>query len=108
MDLNRPMDLLVVIPLLNEESNLEGLCRRLGEALPALHLSYEVVMVDDGSTDRSFDLLRSVQNRDSHLRIIRLRRNFGQHPATFAGFEHAEGDIVVSMDSDLQNDPHDI
>lgn len=102
------MDLSVVIPLLNEESNLEELCRRLGEALQALHVSYEIIMVDDGSTDRSFELLRSLQNQDSHLRIIRLRRNFGQHPATFAGFEHAEGDIVISMDSDLQNDPQDI
>lgn len=102
------MDLSVVIPVLNEENNLEELFQRLGAALPELHVSYEIIVVDDGSTDRSFELLRSFQHPESHLKIIRLRRNFGQHPATFAGFEHAVGDIVVSMDSDLQNDPQDI
>ncbi|MEW5975404.1 MAG: glycosyltransferase family 2 protein [Acidobacteriota bacterium] len=102
------MDLSIVIPLLNEEQNLKELHQRLTKALVPLDLSYEIVMVDDGSTDRSFEILCDLQCLDPHLKIIKLRRNFGQHPATFAGFDNAKGDIVISMDSDLQNDPNDI
>ena len=102
------MDLSIVIPLLNEEQNLQELHRRLTAALVSLRLNYEIIMIDDGSTDGSFQILRKLQEEDPYLKVIKLRRNFGQHPATFAGFEHARGQIVISMDSDLQNDPQDI
>ena len=102
------MELSVVVPILNEAKNLQVLHERLSKALSSLTNSYEIITIDDGSTDNSFSILREIQLRDPHLRIIKLRRNFGQHPATFAGFENAKGGIVISIDADLQNDPSDI
>ncbi len=101
------VDLSVVIPVRNEEASLRELHRELTDVLRAFD-AYEVIIVDDGSTDRTFDILAELQAVDSHLRVIRLRRNFGQTAAFAAGFDHARGRYIVTMDGDLQNDPADI
>jgi glycosyltransferase involved in cell wall biosynthesis len=102
------MDLSVVIPVFNEAPNLEALHRELTEALGPWGRSYELLFVDDGSSDGSFALLETIQRGDPHVRIIRFRRNFGQTAAFSAGFDHARGRLIVTSDSDLQNDPRDI
>jgi glycosyltransferase involved in cell wall biosynthesis len=102
------IDLSVVIPIRNEAPSLEELHRELTEALGASGRSYEIILVDDGSTDDSFPTLARLQTGDPHLRIIRFRRNFGQTAAFSAGFAHARGRLIVTSDGDLQNDPRDI
>lgn len=101
-------DISVVVPIFNEEDNVNLLHARLTEALAALARSYEVVYVDDGSTDSSFERLRTAAASDPRARIVRFRRNFGQTAALQAGIEQSRGDILVFMDGDLQNDPADI
>ncbi len=96
----------VIIPAFNEAENLPELHRQLTTALGAL--SYELVFVDDGSTDGSFELLRRLHDRDPHVRVVRLARNYGQHAALVAGLDHAKGEILASFDADLQFDPRDI
>jgi len=98
----------VVIPLLNEEENIIPLYHELTTALESLDQPYEVIIVDDGSTDRSFERLRALQAEDDRLVVIRFRRNFGQTAAFAAGFARARGAVVVTLDADLQNDPADI
>lgn len=98
----------VVIPLYNEEESIPHLCRTLTEALERFGRPYEIIIVDDGSKDRSFALLAEQAQQDPHLTVIQLRRNFGQTAAFSAGFNHARGDVVITMDADLQNDPNDI
>lgn len=102
------IELSVVIPIRNEEACLEELHRELTDVLISCGRSYEIIIVDDGSTDRSFDVLARLQAIDPHLRVIRFRRNFGQTAAFAAGFDHARGRLIVTSDGDLQNDPHDI
>jgi len=102
------MEVSVVIPVFNEEANIEPLCFQLKETLESLGKSYEIIVVDDGSTDGSFDILKGLCEADPSLKVIRLRRNFGQTAAFSAGFDQAEGDVVVTLDADLQNDPADI
>jgi glycosyltransferase involved in cell wall biosynthesis len=102
------VDLSVVIPVRNEAASLEELHRELTEALGAWGRSYEIIVVDDGSADESFPILTRLQAIDSHLRVIRFRRNFGQTAAFSAGFAHARGSVIVTSDGDLQNDPRDI
>jgi glycosyltransferase involved in cell wall biosynthesis len=106
--MNDEIELSIVIPLFNEEENVESLHAQLKEALELLEQSYEIIIVDDGSTDRSFELLRGLHAQDKRLKVIRFRRNFGQTAAFAAGFEHAQGRVVITMDADLQNDPADI
>src|SRR5437773_5296373 len=101
-------ELSIVIPIHNEARALPELHRELNEALTAWGRSYEIIVVDDGSTDGSFETLARLQAVDSHLRVIRLRRNFGQTAAFAAGFAHARGRLIVTSDGDLQNDPRDI
>jgi glycosyltransferase involved in cell wall biosynthesis len=101
-------ELTIVVPLHNEAANVDELCREFTSVLDAWGRPYEIVLVDDGSTDGSFERLREIQARDAHFRLIRFRRNFGQTAAFAAGFAHARGAIVVTADGDLQNDPHDI
>ncbi len=101
-------DISVVVPLRNEVENLVELHQQLSETLKQVGRPYELVFVDDGSTDNSFDVLRKLQESDSQLRLIRLRRNFGQTAAFAAGIAHARGRLIVTSDADLQNDPHDI
>ena len=102
------IDLSVVIPIRNEAPALEELHRELVEALGAWGGSYEVILVDDGSSDESFSILSRLQAHDSRVRVIRFRRNFGQTAAFAAGFAYARGRLIVTSDGDLQNDPHDI
>src|SRR3954463_15699053 len=102
------VELSVVIPIRNEAPALEELYRELTERLTAWGRPYEILIVDDGSTDDSFGILARLQDRDPRLRVIRFRRNFGQTAAFAAGFDHARGRYIVTMDGDLQNDPADI
>ncbi len=102
------MTLSVVIPVYNEEENIHLLHERLRKALDPLGQEYEILFVDDGSTDRTLSLLEKIQSEDNRVIVLSLRRNFGQTAAFAAGFDFARGDIVVTMDGDLQNDPADI
>jgi glycosyltransferase involved in cell wall biosynthesis len=101
-------DLSIVIPVLNESPNIDKLYNELTDTLVRGGRSYEIIMVDDGSTDDTFNRLAALQSRDPHLRVIRFRRNFGQTAAFAAGFAFARGRMVVTSDGDLQNDPADI
>jgi len=98
----------VVIPLYNEALNLEDLHRELTAALEGLGRPYEIILVDDGSTDGGLARLAAIESRDRRVRVLALRRNFGQTAAFSAGFDHALGEVVVTSDGDLQNDPADI
>jgi glycosyltransferase involved in cell wall biosynthesis len=98
----------VVIPLYNEADSVDALYNQLHAALEQLEQPYEVIIVDDGSTDDSFARLKAIHMRDPRWQIIQFRRNFGQTAAISAGFRHARGQIVVTLDADLQNDPNDI
>ncbi len=102
------IDLSIVIPILNESENLELLYEQLKQLLDNLDKVSEVILVDDGSVDDSFEIMRAIGTRDGRFRVIRLRRNFGQTAAFSAGFDFARGDIIITMDGDLQNDPADI
>ncbi len=101
-------ELSVVVPIRNEAPALEELCRELTQTLTAWGRSYELLIVDDGSTDESFEILTKLQAADPRLRVIRFRRNFGQTAAFAAGFHYARGRLIVTSDGDLQNDPRDI
>jgi glycosyltransferase involved in cell wall biosynthesis len=101
-------DLSVVVPMRNEALNVEALFRELTAALETLTRPYEILAIDDGSTDETFAILARLQASDRRLRVIRFRRNFGQTAAFAAGFAHARGRYIVTMDGDLQNDPKDI
>src|SRR5262249_21720836 len=103
-----PMDLSVVIPIKDEKENLTPLHERLVGALDPLQLAYEILFVDDGSTDGSHAVLEELAARDARVKVVRLRRNFGQSAALKAGIDHSSGGILVTMDGDLQNDPADI
>lgn len=98
----------VVIPIYNEHESIPELVRNLRESLDALSHAYEVVAVDDGSSDRSIEALKNAAAGWHQLKIVSLRRNSGQTAAMMAGFDHASGDVIVTMDADLQNDPKDI
>jgi undecaprenyl-phosphate 4-deoxy-4-formamido-L-arabinose transferase len=98
----------VVIPVYNEEANLPELLGRLTATLASLGRPYEIVLVNDGSRDRSLPLLREAAARDPHLVVVDFNRNYGQHAAVFAGFEVSRGEVVVTIDADLQNPPEEI
>lgn len=108
MDENNSLDLSVVIPFYNEGQVVRELYSRLKKTLDKLHRSYEIVFVEDGSTDNTLNDLLKIQANDSKVMVIQLRGNFGQTPALAAGFEHAEGDIIIAMDGDLQHLPEDL
>src|SRR5204862_7903240 len=101
-------DLSVVIPVYNEEDNLTPLWDELRPALERLGRPFEVVLVDDGSRDRSAEIIRGLREADPRVRLVRLKANAGETAATDAGFHAARGRLMVTMDADLQNDPHDI
>ncbi len=112
-DVRQPMTagapyLSVIIPLYNEEENVAALMSRLFPVLDSLLSPYEVIIVDDGSTDGSFRALEQEAATRPHLKVIRFRRNYGQTAAMMAGIDHAQGEVLVSLDADLQNDPDDI
>src|SRR6266699_2064615 len=98
----------IVIPIHNEEPSILPLYDRLTAVLEPLQKQYEIIFVDDASTDRSFDLLANLVETDPRLKVIRLRRNFGQTAALSAGFDEAQGGVIVSLDGDLQHEPEDI
>jgi glycosyltransferase involved in cell wall biosynthesis len=102
------IELSVVIPIRDEAESLEDLHRELSATLDAWARSYEIIFIDDGSIDRSFEILTRLQAADPQVRVIRFRRNFGQTAAFAAGFEYARGRFIVTSDGDLQNDPRDI
>src|ERR1700728_1701936 len=98
----------IVVPIHNEEHSILPLYDRLTSVLVALGRQFEILFVDDASTDRSYELLSNLVQTDPHLKIIRLRRNFGQTAALSAGFHEARGKIIIAMDGDLQHAPEDI
>ena len=98
----------IVVPVYNEEDNVQLLYQQIRDVCESLRQSYEIVFVDDGSRDRTFEILEEIHSQDSRLKAVRFRKNYGQTAAMAAGFELARGDVVISMDGDLQNDPADI
>jgi glycosyltransferase involved in cell wall biosynthesis len=102
------LELSIVVPIYNEEENIRALHESVTAALGGSGQDYELILVDDGSTDGSFCLLKGVAESDQRVKVIRFRRNFGQTAAMAAGFDAASGRVVVPMDGDLQNDPADI
>lgn len=102
------MDLSIVVPIYNEEENICDLCSKISAAMNVTGLTYELILVDDGSVDGSFAMLKDIAAKNPLIKVIRFRRNFGQTAAMSAGFNAATGDVVVPMDGDLQNDPSDI
>lgn len=102
------LEVSVVIPLLNEEENIPDLVPRVLDSLGHIKKSFEVLFIDDGSTDQTWELLKAARAEDRRIRLVRFRRNFGQTAALKAGFDLACGQIIITMDGDLQNDPSDI
>lgn len=98
----------VVVPVYNNKDSLQELARLLDQTLGQHFQDYEVIFVNDGSRDQSLELLKTIASSSNHFKVIGLARNFGQHPAICAGFEHATGDYIVLMDADLQDSPLDI
>src|SRR5512137_1690697 len=103
----KAVTLSIVVPIHNEEPSILPLYDRLTAVLEQIRKPYEILFIDDASTDRSFDLLANLVETDARLKVIRLRRNFGQTAALAAGFDEAQGGVIVSMDGDLQHAPED-
>jgi glycosyltransferase involved in cell wall biosynthesis len=104
---NRPV-LSIVIPVYNEEESLQPLYQSTQKACDPLDIAYEMIFVDDGSQDGTFSILERIHRQDARAKVVRLRKNFGQTAAMTAGFAYAHGEVIISMDGDLQNDPADI
>jgi len=98
----------IVVPVYNEEENVPILYDRLKEVLEKIPYDYEIIFVDDGSIDRTREILEEIASKDKKVKVIEFARNFGQTPAMMAGMDYATGDVIVTMDGDLQNDPEDI
>ena len=105
---SQTVKLSVIVPVFNEQDNVRPLLKQLDEVLHRLGLTYEIIFVDDGSRDDTFRRLEELHAQYERLKIIKLRRNFGQTPAMAAGFDAARGEVIVTLDGDLQNDPADI
>jgi undecaprenyl-phosphate 4-deoxy-4-formamido-L-arabinose transferase len=103
-----PVDISVIVPVYNEEANLEPLFQRLVKVLDEMGRSYEVIFVDDGSQDDSLQILRRLHEKHEAVRVIQFNRNYGQHAAVFAGMDRARGEVIVTLDADLQNPPEEI
>lgn len=102
------MNLSIVIPLLNEEETLSLLYSKLVEVLESNNFSFEIIFIDDGSTDDSYRVLEKLHEKDSRVKVVQFRRNFGKAAAISAGFEKAKGEVVFTMDADLQDNPKEI
>ena len=102
------MDISVVIPLYNEEESIPELFAWIERVMTENKFSYEVIFVSDGSTDRSWDIIASLHQKSAHVKGIKFRRNYGKSPALYCGFAQAQGDVVVTMDADLQDSPDEI
>ena len=98
----------IVVPVYNEEENVPILYDKLKEVLEKIPYDYEIIFVDDGSIDRTREILEEIASKDKKVKVIEFARNFGQTPAMMAGMDYATGDVIVTMDGDLQNDPEDI
>ena len=101
-------DLSIVVPLYNEEESVGLLYRAIADAVANLDKTAEIVFVDDGSKDTTFEVAEKIAAEDPRLRVVKFRRNYGQTPAMAAGIDIARGGIIITMDGDLQNDPGDI
>ena len=101
-------DISIVIPVYNEQENIFILYSRLKNVLNNIKKSYEIIFIDDGSTDNSFNILEKLYNRDKRIEVMKFRKNFGQTAALNVGFKNAKGNVIITMDADLQNDPNDI
>ena len=108
IDGDKNVDISIVVPVYNEQDNVGAVYTAISSALQAMGCAYEIIMVDDGSSDGSYSVLTRLAAEDAALKVIRFRRNFGQTAAMSAGFDYANGDIIIPMDGDLQNDPADI
>ena len=102
------MDISVIIPLYNEEESLPELHEWIDRVMQANHFSYETIFVDDGSTDKSWAVIEEMKSKCPDIRAIKFRRNYGKSPALYCGFKEAEGDVVITMDADLQDSPDEI
>jgi undecaprenyl-phosphate 4-deoxy-4-formamido-L-arabinose transferase len=102
------VDISVLVPILNEEESLRELDERLHKALETLGRAYEIIYINDGSTDGTQQMLEEFHSQDNHVRVVEFNRNYGQHMALFAGMERSRGDIVITIDADLQNPPEEI
>ena len=98
----------IILPVLNEEENLEEMNTEIVGVVENMDVDYEIIYIDDGSTDRSFEILSEMREQNKNIKVIQFRRNFGQTAGLAAGFDHASGDVIFTMDSDRQNDPNDI
>ena len=102
------MDISVVIPLFNEEESIPELFAWIERVMKANGFSYEVIFVNDGSTDRSWEIIEQLKSQSPFVKGIKFRRNYGKSPALYCGFKEAEGDVVITMDADLQDSPDEI
>ena len=102
------MDISVVIPLYNEDESLPELYAWIERVMQANKFSFEVIFVNDGSTDHSWDVIKELAARSEHVKGIKFRRNYGKSPALYCGFKEAQGDVVITMDADLQDSPDEI
>ena len=102
------MDISVVVPLYNEEESLPELASWIARVMDENHFSYEIIFVDDGSTDSSFSVIRNLSKENSNIKAVRFSRNYGKSPALNTGFGLAQGDVVITMDADLQDSPDEI
>ena len=106
--MEKNVDISIVVPVYNEQDNVEAVYSAISSVLKDMSCSYEIIMVDDGSSDGSYSVLTKLASEDTSLKVIRFRRNFGQTAAMSAGFDAATGSVIIPMDGDLQNDPADI
>jgi glycosyltransferase involved in cell wall biosynthesis len=102
------LNISIILPVLNEEENLEEMNAEIVGVVENMDIDYEIIYIDDGSTDRSFEILSELREQNQSIKVIQFRRNFGQTAGLAAGFDHASGDVIITMDSDRQNDPNDI
>jgi glycosyltransferase involved in cell wall biosynthesis len=108
MQNNYKIDYSVIVPLLNEEESLTELYSRITEVLSKLSQNYEIIFVDDGSTDKSYNILQSIKSKDDKVRIFQFQKNYGKSAALSLGFSEARGEIIITIDADLQDDPKEI
>jgi len=104
----RKIGLSIVIPVYNEKESISHLYKKLNDTMSGFKTGYEIILIDDGSIDGTYNELLKIHNKSSAFKIIRLRRNFGQTAAMSAGFKHSSGEVIITLDADLQNDPKDI
>jgi len=108
MDTNNNIQISVIVPLFNEEESLNELHQKLSVVMTALKKPYEIIFVDDGSTDNSFEQLKQIHEQDKNTRVFRLQRNYGKSAVLSTGFKNARGRYIVTIDADLQDDPEEI